>query len=240
MIEDRLALERIGANGIADLTGGVDRAAQQLAQLEHPWLAAVRAELRTAVFAATWRDQMKACREGIEELAAWQGRLLGHSVVLPDGGLPPTGLIEQLQELRDRLAAGKGVSKTFHKDLYRVREACRVDEEPPRRPEDAELCILEARSRRRRYELVRRWNDAVGRVGGPLLDPAASHPEYLLNQYLQSISAAFAWEDSTWHAAVRSAAGLRCPRPARGNVRQPGRPGGHAADCGAARHGRKT
>ena len=216
VIEDRLALERIGANGIADLTGGVDRAAQQLAQLEHPWLAAVRAELRTAVFAATWRDQMKACREGIEELAAWQGRLLGHSVVLPDGGLPPTGLIEQLQELRDRLAAGKGVSKTFHKDLYRVREACRVDEEPPRRPEDAELCILEARSRRRRYELVRRWNDAVGRVGGPLLDPAASHPEYLLNQYLQSISAAFAWEDSTWHALCDrlQACGVRVPREA--------------------------
>ena len=97
VIEDRLALERIGADGLADLTGAVDRAAHHLAQLEQPWLAAVRAELRTAVFAATWRDQMKACREGIEELAAWQGRLLGHSVVLPDGGLPPTGLIEQLQ-----------------------------------------------------------------------------------------------------------------------------------------------
>ncbi len=199
MIEDRLALERIGTGGLADLTGTVDRAAHQLAQLEQPWLAAVRAELRTAVFAATWRDQMKACQEGIEELAAWHGRLLGHSVVLPDGGLPPTALIEQLRELRDRLAAGKGVSKTFQKDLYRVREACRVDEEPPRRAEDAELCILEARSRRRRYELGRRWNDAVGRVGGPLLDPGTNHPEYLLSQYMETIGEAFAWEESTWY-----------------------------------------
>lgn len=216
VIEDRLALERIGANGLADLTSAVDRAARQLAQLEQPWLTAVRTELRTDVFAATWRDQVKACREGIEELAAWQGRLLGHSVVLPDGGLPPTGLIEQLQGLRDRLAAGKGVSKTFHKDLYRVREACRVDEEPPRRAEDADLCILEARSRRRRYELIRRWNDAVGRVGGPLLDPAASHPEYQLNQYLESIGVAFTWEDSAWHALGDrlQACGVRVPREA--------------------------
>ena len=90
-MEDRLALERLGPDGLSALIEAVERAARQLAELEQPWLAAVRAELRTAVFAATWRDQMKAWQEGIEELAAWQGRLLGHSVVLPDGGLPPTG-----------------------------------------------------------------------------------------------------------------------------------------------------
>jgi hypothetical protein len=215
VIEDRRALERIGASGLADLTGAVDRAAHQLAQLELPWLAAIRAELRTAVFAATWRDQMKACQEGIEELAAWQGRLLGHSVALPDG-LPPAGLIEQLEQLRDRLAVGKGVSKTFHKDLYLAREACRVDEEPPRRAEDAELCILEARSRRRRYELVRRWNGAAGRVGGPLLDPGSSHPEYVLSQYLEAIAAALAWEDSARHALRDrlQACGVRVPHQA--------------------------
>jgi very-short-patch-repair endonuclease len=215
VIEDRLALERIGANGLADLTGTVDRAAHQLAQLEQPWLAAIRADLRTAVFAATWRDQVKACREGIEEVAAWHGRLLGHSVVLPGDGLPPTGLIEQLEELRDRLAAGEGVNKTFQRDLYRVREACQVDEEPPRRAEDAELCILEARSRRRRYELIRRWNDAAARVGGPLLDPGTSHPEYMLSQYLENVGAAFAWEDTWYTLRDRlQACGVRAPHEA--------------------------
>jgi hypothetical protein len=199
VVEDRLALERLGPDGLNTLTEAVQRAAGQLAELEQPWLASVRAELRTAVFAATWRDQMKAWREGIEELAAWQGRLLGHSVVIPNG-LPSTGFLEQLGRLRDRLAAGKGVSKTFQKDLYQVREACTVDEEPPRRAEDAELCIMEARSRRRRYELIRGWNDAVGRIAGPTLDPGASHPEYLLHRYVEGISAAFAWEDREWYA----------------------------------------
>ena len=200
VVEDRLALERLGPDGLSALTDAVERAARQLAQLEQPWLAAVRAELRTAVFAATWRDQMKAWREGIEELAAWQGRLLGHSVVLPDGGLPQKELIDQLERLRDRLAAGKGVSKTFQKDLHRIREACTVDEEPPRRAEDAELCIIEARSRRRRYEIIQRWNNAVGRITGPLIDPGTSHPEYLLDQYMGGIGAAFAWEDGAWYA----------------------------------------
>jgi very-short-patch-repair endonuclease len=199
VVEDRVALESLGADGLSTLVEAVERAAHQLAELEQPWLTAVRAELRTAVFAATWRDQMKAWQEGIEELAAWQGRLLGHSVVIPDG-LPSAGFLEQLVLLRDRLAAGKGVSKTFQKDLYQVREACTVDEEPPRRPEDAELCVMEARSRRRRYELIQGWNGAVSRIAGPMLDPSMSHPEYILHQYVGNVGAAFAWEDREWYA----------------------------------------
>jgi very-short-patch-repair endonuclease len=200
VIQDRLALERLGPEGLSALTDAVDRAARQLQQLEEPWLAAVRAELRTAAFAATWRDQMKALREGIEELAAWQGRVLGHVVVLPGDGLPPKGLIEQLTRLRDRMATGKRVSRTFQKDLYQVRGACSVDEEPPQSAEDADLCIIEARSQRRRYELIQRWNGAVGRIAGPLLDPAATHPEYILNQYMSGLDDAFAWEDGAWDA----------------------------------------
>ena len=213
VVEDRLALERLGPEGLSSLIDAVERAGKQLGQLEQPWLAAVRAELRTAAFAATWRDQVKALREGIEELAAWQDRLLGHAVVLPGDGLPPKALIEQLERLRDRLAAGRGVSKTFQKDLYQVREACMVDEEAPRSAEDAELCVIAARSRRRRYELIHRWNDAVGRIGGPPIDPGTSHPEYILDQHVRGISDAFAWEDGAWATLCDRlrACGVRVP-----------------------------
>ena len=119
VVEDRLALERLSPDGLSALIDAVEQAAQELADIEQPWLMTVRVELRTAVFATTWRDQMKAWQEGIEELAAWHGRLLGHSVIIPDG-LPSTGFLEQLAQLRDRLSSGKGVSKTFQKDLYRV------------------------------------------------------------------------------------------------------------------------
>jgi hypothetical protein len=86
----------------------------------------------------------------------------------------------------------------FQKELYRIREACSVDEEPPRGPDDVELCIIEARSRRRHYEIVRRWNDAVGRIGGPQLDPAGSYPEYALEQHMRGVRDALAWEDGIW------------------------------------------
>ena len=113
-----------------------------------------------------------------------------------------------------------------------------VDEEPPRSAEDAELCIIEARSRRRRYELIHRWNDAVGRVGGPLLDPGTSHPEYILDQHMHGIGDAFAWEDGAWDALRDRlrASGVRVPRAA--HFRRSGRRRRHAADRGAARHGK--
>jgi very-short-patch-repair endonuclease len=212
-IEDRVTLERLGPDSLATLIEATERSARQLSDLEQPWLAAIRSELRAAVFAANWRDQLKAWNEGIEELAAWQGRLSGHSVTLPGNGLSSTELIEQLSQLRDRLSAQKGVSKTFQKELYRLREACSVDEGPLRRAEDADLCIIEARSRRKRAELIRGWNDAVGRISGPLIDPTNRHPEYQLHQYMGGVSAAFAWEDRAWHALrdrLRTA-GIRVP-----------------------------
>ena len=121
-------------------------------------------------------------------------------MVLPDDGLPSKELIEQLERLRDRLAAGKGVSKTFQKDLHRVREACTVDEEPPRSAEDAELCIIEARSRRRRYELIRRWTTPLPVSVGRGSTRAACHPEYVLDQHMRGLGDAFAWEDGAWEA----------------------------------------
>jgi len=211
-VQDRVALERLTADELAALIESVAQAGSRLEQLEQPWLATVRGELRNAAFAATWRDQIKAIREGIEELAAWRNHILGHTIVLP-GDFPSKGFIEQLGQIRDRLAAGKGVSKTFQRDLYRIREACLVDEEPPHHAEDVELCIMEARSRRGRYALIRRWNDAVDRVGGPLLDAAAPFPEYELAGHVEGLGAAFRWEEGEWddlRDRLR-AAGIRVP-----------------------------
>ena len=197
-IHDRVALERLSPEDLSALIDWVEQAGKKLAQLEQPWLAAIRVELRNVAFGAVWRDQLKAFQEGIQELAAWRNKLLGHVVELPDDGLPAKEVVTQLTELRDRLAAGKGVNKAFQRELYRLREACRVDEEPPRTADDVELCLTEARSRRRRFELIRRWNDGVGRVGGPILDRATTAPEYLLVGLAENLGDAFSWEDGEW------------------------------------------
>jgi very-short-patch-repair endonuclease len=214
VVQDRVALEGLSQDELAALTDSVERAGKRLEQLEQPWLVTIRGELRTASFAAMWRDQVKAIREGIEELAAWRSRILGHMIVLPGESLPPKELIVQLEQIRERYAAGKGISKTFHRDLHRTRDACRVDEEPPRSADDVELCIIEARSRRRRYELIRRWNDAIGRVGGPMLDSAAAYPEYELTEHVTGLDGAFAWEEGEWHSLRNRlhAAGVRAPQ----------------------------
>ena len=204
-IQDRLALERLTPQELSALTSAVEQAAKGLERLEQPWLAAVRTELRNPSFGVTWRAQLKAVSEGIEELAAGRNSLIGHRVELPGddaelGETPVPGkeLLGQLTEIRDRLAQGRGVSKTFHRDLYRVREACRVDDEPPRTADDTELCLLEARSRRRRQELFRRWNDTVSRVGGPVLAAVTGSPEYELAGPVASLRAALSWEDGEW------------------------------------------
>jgi AAA domain len=108
VVQDRVALEGLGQDELAALIDSVERAGKRLEQLEQPWLATVRGELRNASFAALWRDQMKAIREGIEELAAWRNRILGHAIALPGEGLPSKELVVQLEQIRERLAAGKG------------------------------------------------------------------------------------------------------------------------------------
>lgn len=213
VVEDRDALERLSADKLATLIESVAQAAELLRRMEVPWLAAIRAELRDPSFAAMWRDQAKMLREGIEALTTYRSQLSGHRVDLPGDGLPSKELIGQLEQIRDRAAAGKGVSKTFQRDLYRVREACRVDEEPPRTLDDLSLCLLEAWSRRRRYELINRWNDAVARVSGPVVDPSSPAPEVEIARCVDSLEDPFRWEAGEWEDLRESlrAAGSRAP-----------------------------
>lgn len=199
LIEDRTGVDELGVDGLRALTDTVERAAARLETLEQPWLAAVRAEVRSnATFASTWRDQVKAIREGIEELSAWRGELLGHQVQLPGEGLPSKELLGHLDALRDRLAAGKGVNRLTQRDLARVRDGCTVDQELPRTSADVDLCITQAKSLRRRYELANRWNDAVGRLGGPQLTADDTSVEYALDGHVSALADALDWEDGSW------------------------------------------
>ena len=214
-VQDRMALERLRQDELAALIESVEQAGKRLEQLEQPWLATIRAELRNPAFADTWRNQLQAIQVGINELAAWRDQTLGHLITLPgEGTLPTKELLEQLGQLRDRLVAGKGVGKMFQRDLFQVRASCLVDEEPLRTVEDVDLCISEARSRRRRSELTRRWNDAIGRVRGPVLADATSFPEYHLAEHVNGLSAAFSWEAGEWRSlyGVLRAAGVRAPQ----------------------------
>src|SRR5581483_1268600 len=213
------------AKWVADIKDLADRlaATERLAVLEAVWLETIRSEAAAnPAFAATWRDHLKAWREGIEEITVWKGSLAGHRVGLPEAGLPSRETFDLLGELRDRMASGKGVSKMFTRDLYRLRESCTVDEEPPRIADDVELCITEARIRRRRYELVVRWNDEVARVGGPTIAADDTHPEFVLDRSVAAVADALDWEHDAWPRLreVLGNAGARTPeRPTASDLR---------------------
>jgi very-short-patch-repair endonuclease len=223
LLGDLRAIDRLGATGVDDLIAAVETAAERLAVLEAVWLETIRSEAAAnPAFAATWRDHLKAWREGIEEITVWKGSLAGHRVGLPEAGLPTRETFDLLGELRDRMASGKGVSKMFARDLYRLRETCTVDEELPRTADDVELCITEARIRRRRYELVVRWNDEVARVGGPTIAADDTHPEFVLDRSVAAVADALDWEHDAWPRLreVLGNAGARTPeRPSASDLR---------------------
>jgi very-short-patch-repair endonuclease len=213
-VQDRVALERLSPDDLRALIDGVDQAVKRVTQLEEPWLLQIRRELRDARFVPGWREQMKAVNAGIQELTTVRNQLSGHDVRLPDGeGLPGKELIDQLHRVRDQLESGRGISKTFQKKLYQAKQSCLVDFEPPRSAADVELCLAQARILWLRYELVRRWNDAAGRVSAPRVDPATSHPEYELAGYADALGDAFSWETGAWDTlrARLQSAGVRVP-----------------------------
>jgi very-short-patch-repair endonuclease len=209
-VQDRVALERLSPEELAVLTEAVDQASKRLEQLEQPWLATLRGQLRNPAFAGMWRDQLEHLQAAIGDLAVLRNQTLGHQIALPDS-VPPKELQQLLGQLRDRLAAGKGVSKLLQKDLHRVRESCLVDEEPLRTAADVDLAIAELRARSHRGQMVRRWNDAIGTVGGPVLTIGIAYPEYELAGHVDGLSGAFGWEGGDWQAlsARLSAAGVR-------------------------------
>jgi very-short-patch-repair endonuclease len=207
-VRDRLAdidlgtwqgVDDLGRGGLAALAESVGRAAQELRVVENDWLSRLRDEMvRNPVSATLWRDNAKLLREGINETLTWRGELAGHVVELPSGALPTREQVAELEQLRERFADGKGVSRLRHRDLYQLCQSCAVDQEAPSTAADASLLLAAARAARRRWELVQRWNQEVGRVGGPPLDLAAAYPEDVLDRALSDVESALTWEFETW------------------------------------------
>ncbi|MGQ0744525.1 MAG: hypothetical protein ACT4OS_09365 [Acidimicrobiales bacterium] len=143
-----------------------------------------------------WHSQAQALGATLDELNAWRQGLVGHTVVLPEEGLPSKAIIEEMEALRDRLAAGKGVSKMLQREMHALHQRCEVDGEPPRSAADMELCLTEARTRRREYEFETRWSQTVGRVLGPRLDPGTHIA--LIGSQVRGLQEAVEWAAVGW------------------------------------------
>ncbi|MEH0823175.1 MULTISPECIES: AAA domain-containing protein [unclassified Micromonospora] len=154
---------------------------------------------------AMWEDHVAACQRALAELGQAARVVAAHRVRVPETHLAePRRLVAQLGELRQRFAAGKGISKLFQGALTRLATDCRIDDEALRGTADVDVVLAHLHLRRLRQELDTRW--AYWR--GPLqLPPAAGdQPELWVGGLLTDAATALDWERRGWpslHATVR-------------------------------------
>ena len=169
------------------------------------WLDRVRIESADPVVRTGWQefvDDVRATREGAlvnrQALAAYQ-------VSIPE--VPEPNLEADLDEARERFAAGKGVSKVLHRSAARSLQACTVDGHKPRTADEASLCLAAIRRQAHQRRLVNLWTNSMPRVGGPDLDPTRS-PEDAVAEHLDALTSALTWGTATWPAAVNAVSAL--------------------------------
>ncbi|WP_199733531.1 AAA domain-containing protein [Micromonospora sp. BL4] len=152
-----------------------------------------------------WHDHVEACQRGLGELTAATRVIAGHQVTVPDAYLAePRRLLAQLAELRQRFAAGKGVSRLFQGTLAKLATECRIDGEILRACDDVDIVVAYVGRHRLRQELTARWQEWTQPL--ELTVPAGAHPETWAGRLLAEGESALDWDRRRWpalHATLR-------------------------------------
>lgn len=182
-----------GVDAVRETSSGLRDQSQALARLEDPWLVQLRSEIQQAsLWRQSWHDNRDAIKKGLAEIAIWRGELSGRQITLPFETLPSAELLETLEQLRLRRTTGKSVSKLLHRREYEASRQFSVDGEPLRDAASVELVLTECRLRRRRAELLLRYNAEAGRIGGPTVASEVS-AEFDLAARMALVEEAFSW-----------------------------------------------
>ncbi|WP_436523279.1 AAA domain-containing protein [Actinoplanes sp. HUAS TT8] len=112
-----------------------------------------------------WADHVATVSALLDELAVSAREQAGHRVTIGEQVLAePKLLLSRLGEIRQRFAAGKGVSRLLQAALFRVAEEIRVDGEPMRTVEDVDLVAARVRRAQAHRRLGDVWTDWVERL----------------------------------------------------------------------------
>lgn len=112
-----------------------------------------------------WADHVATVSALLDELAMSAKEQAGHRVVIAEHLLAePKLLLSRLGEIRQRFAAGKGLSRLLQAGLFRVGEEIRVDGEPMRIVEDVDLVAARVRRSQAHRRLGDVWSDWVERL----------------------------------------------------------------------------
>ncbi|MFI2712101.1 AAA domain-containing protein [Micromonospora sp. NPDC018662] len=196
----------VGRPALDDLGRQLREAHAILARREGAWTDRLATLLQADPnWRAMWTDHVEAVQRALTEFGQAARVVAAHRVDVPEAHLAePRKLMAQLGELRQRFAAGKGVSKLFQGTLAKLAAECRIDGEGLRSADDVDVVLAYLNLRRLRQELDTRW--AYWR--GPLQLPpvAGDQPELWVGGLLTDAATALDWDRRGWpslHATVR-------------------------------------
>lgn len=207
------ALDDFDPERLEQTVAAVRKMAQYAAVAESDWVAAVVAEARHNHTTGQWRTFSAAVATEVEALQELAQTLQGHEVLQPDTAVltPPEHRI--LAEVLPHLDQGKALNRITNRGAIRLLSRVTVDGHTPTTAHHVRLVLAESERHELRARLIRRWNDQLSRVGGPLLD-ASMQPEWTLSAHVDLLNAGLeaVERDDAWAAILRQL-GLSVSQP---------------------------
>jgi very-short-patch-repair endonuclease len=175
MSAEVLRLEREGVDpdavrdqarpALTELLSDLHDAVGWLQRREGGWTDRLGRLLNDPHWAALWHDHVTATEALLAEMAGLTRTLAGHRVVVPPmTAAEPKRLLIQLGELRQRFAAGKGLSRLMQPGLYKVADEIQVDGEPLRMVGDVDFVVAWVHREQARQRLGDRWAEWISRL----------------------------------------------------------------------------
>jgi very-short-patch-repair endonuclease len=198
---DPLAVRELGRPELTGLLADLHDAVAWLQRREGGWTDRLGRLLDDPHWAELWRDQVAATEALLAEMAGLTRSLAGHRVVVPRASAAePKKLLAQLGEVRQRFAAGKGLSRLMQPALYKLADELRVDGELPRVVADVDLVAGWVRREQARQRLGDRWAEWISRLAipAPSADRASDDPEIWAGSLLAEASRSLDWDLRHW------------------------------------------
>lgn len=194
---DTDAVREAKPDGLAQLRADLDDALGWLRRREGSWTDRLGRLITDPHWATVWADHVAATEALSSELAALTRTLAGHAVEVPEPlAAEPKRLLSQLAEVRQRFAAGRGLSRLLQAALVRLADEIHVDGEPLRTTEDVDVATAWVRRRQIRSRLGAHWSEWVTRLEIPR--PETPDPEIWAGALLADARQSLDWDVRHW------------------------------------------
>lgn len=180
------ALDEMNAEELSDAVATIVTLAEDVANLEIGWIAQVAVELANPSMGDTWRSFLTTTSTELQKLRALNTAVQGVDIQFPSDAPLTTIQVTLLASLEDRFAQGKKLSWFGPKDAANLLAQISIDGEAPSTTSHLKLVNTESERRRVRGRVVRRWNDQVKRVDGPILG-RVDDPQWKLPGEIQTL-----------------------------------------------------